>query len=297
MVGTEAHAEPLLSVILPVRNGASTIGAQLEALSMQEAPFPWEVLVVDNGSTDDSAEGALAWRGVLPSLRVVDASTRPGVAHARNRGSSVARGRFLAFCDSDDVVWPTWVREMRLALEDYDIVGGRIDEEALNDERTRGVRTTGQQTGLPFSHGFLPYAVGANFAVRTEVLRAIGGWNEKYTHAGDDIEFCWRATLAGFRLGFAPNAVVSYRFRTDPAGVRHQFFSYGVAQVMLYDEFRDRGPIPARPAAWALKSWASLARRATIRPRDGAERLAWNVRFGYRLGHAVGSARLRTCYL
>lgn len=280
---------------MPVRNGASTIGAQLRALSRQDPPFRWELIVVDNGSTDGSIDRTLQWRGLIPSLRVVDASDRPGIPHARNRGLAAARGRLLAFCDSDDVVWPRWLTELQAALEHFDIVGGRIEEESLNPGSLRRIRTTGQERGLPTSHGFLPYAVGANTGVRRHVACQLAGWNEEYTHAGDDIEFCWRASQAGFHVGFAPDAVVSYRFRADSVGLRQQFFRYGVAQVMLYRGFRHSG-IPQRSLKRSVMPWLTLARDLGDVFGGGTKRASWNRRFGYRVGHAVGSIRFRTWY-
>ncbi|HEX7146508.1 MAG TPA: glycosyltransferase, partial [Actinomycetota bacterium] len=62
-----------LSVILPVYNGAGTLDQQLEALAAQELGRPWELIVADNGSTDESQDVAISWKSRMPCLRLVDA--------------------------------------------------------------------------------------------------------------------------------------------------------------------------------------------------------------------------------
>ena len=89
--------------VIDVRNGAAELGQQLEALASQEFDRTWEVVIVDNGSTDSSAQLALSFAGRLP-VRVVDASDKPGRSHALNRGVDEARGLNLVFLDADDEI-------------------------------------------------------------------------------------------------------------------------------------------------------------------------------------------------
>ena len=79
--------DPALTVILLTRNGARTIGRQLEALANQSSSEPWELVVVDNGSSDRTLEIVEEYRSRLPSLRVADASGDRGAAHACNIGA------------------------------------------------------------------------------------------------------------------------------------------------------------------------------------------------------------------
>ena len=93
-----------VSVVIPARNAARTLDAQLQALAAQRFPAEWEVLVSDNGSTDATRAVAVEWAGRIPLLRVIDASARPGASAARNLGAAAAHGELLLFCDADDVV-------------------------------------------------------------------------------------------------------------------------------------------------------------------------------------------------
>ena len=107
---------PRLSVIIPCKNMGATIGAQLEALANQSWSEPWEVIVSDNGSSDDSVRVVQRYAARLPNLRLVDASDRPGASHARNVGARHATAPALAFCDADDEVGVDWLAAMDRAL-------------------------------------------------------------------------------------------------------------------------------------------------------------------------------------
>jgi glycosyltransferase involved in cell wall biosynthesis len=203
----------LVSVVIPARNAAAVIAGQLGGLSRQEYRGAWELIVADNASTDDTAAVAADWAVKLPELRVVPAAARLGINHARNVGASAARGDFIVFCDADDVATPGWLRAMVKAPRSADIVGGHPDHVALNTARVRCWRPSVRPDRLPSVFGFLPYAVGASLGVRTEVFQRLGGFNEDYTNGGDDVEFCWRAQLASYTLGHAPDAVMCYRLR------------------------------------------------------------------------------------
>src|SRR5947209_1654663 len=154
------------SVILCVRNGAQTIAAQLEALTRQMCPCEWELLIVDNGSTDNTIEIVDQWRERIPALRVVPALERAGLAYARNVGAAAARGDVLAFCDADDVADSGWLAGLIAGARQADLVGGSLELEQLNDPMTRHWRAmTEDDMRQPSALDYLHYAMGANFAV------------------------------------------------------------------------------------------------------------------------------------
>ena len=123
---------PLISVVVPVRNGMPWLEHQLRALSAQEVPVGWEVMVADNGSEDGTRACVERWSERDPRIHLVDASSRRGAAAARNIGVQSARGSLLAFCDADDVVRPGWIASMWAALADADLVAGVFDFGALD---------------------------------------------------------------------------------------------------------------------------------------------------------------------
>ena len=94
----------LVSVVIPFLNDAETLADQLAALRAQDYTGDWELLAVDNGSTDGSVEIAERWVKQFPHARVVRADEHRSPGHARNAGASHAIGDFLAFSDADDAL-------------------------------------------------------------------------------------------------------------------------------------------------------------------------------------------------
>jgi glycosyltransferase involved in cell wall biosynthesis len=288
-----AHPQPRsISVIIPVRNGADTLAEQLAALARQTYTGEWEIVVADNGSTDGTQALAREWAARLPKLSVVDASGRPGASHARNFGASRARGEFLAFCDADDVVVPEWVESLAAAAAQFDVVTGRQDAGALNSETVRSWRSA-RSLGLPRT-GFLPYAPSCNLGVWASVFGRTGGFNEEYTHS-EDLEWSWRAQLSSFTLGFAPGAVVHYRYRDSPRGVWRQAYLGGIGSVRLYRDYRSKGQRRSGIGR-VLRSWAWIVARLPYLASP-ARRGIWLRRAGEASGRLVGSARFRVLFL
>jgi glycosyltransferase involved in cell wall biosynthesis len=169
-----------LSVVMPCLNAAATIGDQLEALSRQEWPADWEVVVADNGSTDGTAEVARRYADRLPDLRIVDASGRRGSAHARNVGAHAASGDAVVFCDADDEVGSGWLAAMGRALKKHDFIACRLDLNKLNPLEISGTVRNPQQEGLQRVEypPYLRHASGSTLGVKREVHEAVGGFDE-----------------------------------------------------------------------------------------------------------------------
>jgi glycosyltransferase involved in cell wall biosynthesis len=226
----------LITVVVPARNAATTLGEQLEALADQKYDGDWQLVVVDNGSSDSTAMLARGYADRFERFTLVNTGVRRGYSHARNVGSQVAQGDFLAFCDSDDVVAPGWLQAMGSAACCYDVIGGWLNVLPLNDETTRAWRPSWRSDRLP--SWFLPYAVGANFGIWASVLRDLGGWSPAYDHGAEDVDLSWRAQLAGFSIGFAPDAIVYYRYRTGMWQLARQAYATGVNSEHLLRDYR-----------------------------------------------------------
>ena len=285
----------MVSVVLPVRDVATTVGEQLAALAAQDFAGRWEVVVADNGSRDATVDVVRAWADRLPDLRVVRADGRRGVSHARNVAAAAARADLLAVCDGDDVVEPAWLSAVVAASERGDVVAGRLDEQALNSPIVRAWRRPRPTDGATVIRGFLPYATGANCAVWKRVVEDVGGWNEDYVAAGNDVEFSWRAQLAGHRLAFAPDAVVRYRYRSDLRSWARQAFAGGRASAHLMADFRSHGlpSVPLPDVAW---NWLRLLVRSPRLLRPGS-RGWWVGEAAGTLGRVVGSFEHRVIAL
>ena len=150
--------------------------------------------------------------------------------------------------------------------------------------------------GLADHFGFLQYATGANCGFRFEVFDQLGGFEDTYRAGGDEVEFCWRAQLAGFRLVFAPDAVIHYRARQGAWAQARQSYGYGKAYPRLYRDFRGHG-MPRGSAMRGIKAWWWIVSHVSWVARRGTERNAWFRGVGIHIGRLVGSLRWRVLYL
>jgi glycosyltransferase involved in cell wall biosynthesis len=292
---TPAVATPTVSVVVPVHNGATTVGEQIEALVGQTYPGSYEVVVVDNNSTDETPSIVRAWSERAPVVRMVAATERSGAAYARNAGAKAARGDILAFSDADDVADSKWLEHLVAAIEDADVVGGSIESERLNDALLLRWRPPLPSGSSPISHGFLPYALGANVAFRRAVFDALGGFREDYP-VGEDVELVWRAQLTGRRFAFSPDAVVHYRYRTGVAALVRQYVAYGTIGPRLYRDFRDAG-MPGSPLRAAIGPWIRLLVRLPLALISRHVRGDVLRRIAFRVGRVRGSLAARVVYL
>jgi glycosyltransferase involved in cell wall biosynthesis len=137
-----------LSVVVPVRNGAGELPDQLRALSRQVWSGNWEVIVVDNGSTDETRDVAVSFASVLPRLQVVDASDGAGHGHAVNRGIAAASAHAILFLDADDEVGPGYLAAMAGALARHPFVAAQLDNDTLNEPWCRQSRPAAQAEEL-----------------------------------------------------------------------------------------------------------------------------------------------------
>ncbi len=283
----------LVSVVVPVRNEVTDLPEQLAALAAQTYCGRWELIVCDNGSVDGTAQLAASWRDRLPNLRVVDVSDRRGVNHARNVGVEHACGDFIAFCDGDDVVRPDWLHALAEAAPHGDIVGGALDTEDLN-----GLRTTSPlelPSSLPTKYGFLLGIPGGNCGVWRTVAMELG-WDEQFTFGGSDTEFAWRAQLAGYRIAYAPEALISVRHPDGLRTLARQWYSYGESEAKLFRVFRHVGMRRSRVGE-AARVWAWLLIHAGGVRGSAQARRRWVRLASYRAGRLAGSARERTLFL
>ena len=247
-----------LSVIIPCFNAGNTIGMQLDGFVSQEWSQPWEIIIADNGSTDNTLAIVQEYQQKMPHLRIVDASSQPGAAHARNVGAKNAKSEALAFCDADDVVSSGWVAAMGEALEKYDYVGGRNEHWKLNKPWLVKVYGCEEGDGVFFEHPYLPLVSGNNFGVKRKLHEGIGGFDEKLLRL-EDVDYAWRLQEAGAKIHEIEEALIHFRFRETISDTCRRAWLSGSYEALLYKKHRPMG-MPQ------LISWTTLIKTAIMFP-------------------------------
>jgi glycosyltransferase involved in cell wall biosynthesis len=286
----------LLSIIIPAHNAEATLAEQLDALITQCRSVDCEIVVVDNCSTDSTSALVARYAEHHTNLRLVPAHERASAPYARNAGIAAARGHALAFCDSDDVVGPSWVPTMARALADHALVTGPLEVHSLNPPSlvfSRGSAIENSKGPPSFFHRF-PFAHGCNLGVQRAIVDEVGGFDERFPQ-GQDIELCFRLWLAGTKVHFELDALVHYRFRVTRRARFRQAKLYGSVRPALFLEMKRAGvAVPSRLAGW--RRWVWLARELPSL-RDAARRANWCWVLATRLGQLKGCVRHRTLYL
>lgn len=282
-----------LAVIVPCHNEETTLGVQLDALTAQEWDGAWEIVIVDNNSTDDTVAVANSYAGGPIPLRVVSATEGRGVAYARNAGARSTDATSIAFCDGDDMVFPGWTAAIGTALRSDSLVVGTLEADHLNEPWLARSRPMGGADRLP-TFGATPFARGNNCGMRRTVWEQLDGYREDFEGL-EDIEFSLRANAAGFAITLAPGALVAYRFRPGLRAVWSQGFFYGRGRPALAVQAATLGLRPP-PRFAGLKSWLWLVvRLPTVVTRRG--RYAWVWTLANRCGVVRGALAQRRLFV
>lgn len=226
---------PAISVVICTHNRSPYLRKALESLARQEGALPpWEVLVVDNASTDETRQVVAAARGRLPDLTYVF-EPRLGLSVARNRGVQEAHGPIVAFLDDDAVAGPHWLAATIEAFggEDVVAVAGRITliwskpRPWWLPEQLEGYYTQLDLGDDPVALGPSRYPLGANMSVRAHAFATAGGFRTDLGRRGtrgllsnEEKEFFGRVRALGGSLVYAPRAHVGHHVPPERASVR-----------------------------------------------------------------------------
>ncbi len=280
-----------LSVIIPCYNAAQTIADQLDALEQQVLvelqPSDWEIIVVDNRSTDESCAIVTNYHNRLPNLKIISAADRPGASHARNQGSKIAQGEFLAFCDADDVVAETWVEAIYQALVGHDFVASRFDYDRLNGSE-QGPQISGLQQIRPH---FFCHAGGCGMGIKASIHAAMGGFSEEIALL-EDMEYCFRVQVSGPSLFYAEQAIVYVRRRSTVSGGFQQAWKWAEFFPLICKQYESAG-LTKYSLFKMVKAYLGTVKRLIQGVfRGNLKPGLWEL--GWRLGYLVGCVKHRS---
>jgi len=239
--------EPIVSVVVPTRNGGRRLPQLLQALESQTLPREdFEVMIVNDNSTDDTVEVATA----SPIVRILNADERSGRAGVGNLGLRAANGRIVAFTDDDTIPDPHWLAHGLAAVERTaaPLVAGRIELVTSADPSIAELVDIGRQYLNQEAMVAEGYAATANLFADRALLLSIGGYRAIWTSSGQDRDLVERARTAGGLLVYCPDAMVHHPARERVKDLCRKEFriAVGAAELRHYSVGTARG----RPHAW-----------------------------------------------
>lgn len=285
-----------VSVVIPTFNGVGRLLACLRSVQQQTAP-PLEIWVMDNGSSDGTAEQVARQ---FPSVRIIRHATNLGFVGACNRGWQEAHGSQVLFLNDDTTLDPHCLERVQEAL-DHDPAAGvccskillQGREPATLDHVSSYMTKTGflWHAGLyevdrgQFDHlTYLFSPKGVCFLVRRDLLEMIGGFDPRYFAYFEETDFAWRVWLAGSRIRFVPTSVVYHHSaatsgKLDAALINFHAFKNRIRSLLK--NMGGWGLLQVLPVHLTICLGLSLTYCMQGRMREGAaipRAILWNFR-------------------
>ena len=257
-VATPSEPVPgLVTLIVPVHNGEAWLAALLAG-----TPSEVDVIVVDDGSTDRSAEIARSF-----GVRVLESKASRGAAATRNRGLEEATSPLVAFVDHDCVQSDEWVWRLVTLFEDPQLavaaprVRSVVGTSALERyERVASPLDMGPRPAMVAAGRRVPYVPSAALVARREALVQVGGFDSRLP-IGEDVDLVWRLAAAGWSIRYAPECEVEHHPRPDVRSMYRQRVQYGRSAVLLEKLHPgDVAPVRSTPITAALWTFIALGR-------------------------------------
>jgi GT2 family glycosyltransferase len=243
---------PELSVVIPAREAEHSLPHLLGSLSRQTlARGRYEVIVVENGSNDRTAEVAAANGARVIHEPVANRS------RARNAGVNAAKSGLIAFTDADCYATPTWLEAFLACRGRAPLVAGNVvitTEDSPNAvERFESIWRFAQEAWAADG-----WAATANLLVERSAFEAVGGFDPAYRHIAEDADFCLRAGRAGFPLGYCGDAVITHEAERELGPLLRRAFFHGYSSTQAirrlgfgHSAWREPRPIVSPRAALA----------------------------------------------
>jgi glycosyltransferase involved in cell wall biosynthesis len=285
-----ADPQPLVTIVIPVRDGRADLGACLGAIAPQAAELGAAVMVVDDGSTDGTPQEAAAH-----GAQVISLPQAAGPYAARNAGWRAVTSPTLVFTDVRNRAEPGWLQALLAPLDDpgVAVAGGQVSIGGDDRLAHRLARRQSHVDPVPLlADGFLPFVTTSSMAVRRTALERVGGFEER--RSGADADLCWRIQQAGAgAVVLAPDSHMVCEPRGSVPAVWQQWRRYARAYVEVRARYGDDGG--AEHNAGSLRQRTREAVQAVrTPPRDPALEAVDLVRWlGYELAYRRARRRAR----
>ncbi len=258
-----ASLNPVVSIIIPVKNFERTIEKTFEYLLNVEYPREsWEWIIADGGSTDKTIDIIKSWQKKYPFIKLVEVPNCPSPGFARNKALEVVKGDFLFFTDADCAPAQNWINEMlkhfsrdpKIAAVGGEVFTLKVDPNNLIEAWCQHFRFNMVSPRYGFiQEGYYPefpkeprpsdvgghkaYFFGTcNVAYRRVAMKAIAAkfWERP---TGEDMDLSYQHRQAGWKFYFAPHAKVDHMHRADLKSLRKVWVTYGNAHLPLIDKY------------------------------------------------------------
>jgi glycosyltransferase involved in cell wall biosynthesis len=261
---------PSVSVVLCSLNGGDVINGALDAITAQQWAGELEIIVVDDGSTDETFKIAESYSGI----KVIKNITNKGISTSRNIGINAAKGEIIAFTDDDCRPRPTWIKELCSVYTSKRIqgVGGTFVSVDTSNFMFRYLKAnqitmvlenrlfksnnlfyrfglylrniSGLNKPIPNRKRSVYALVGGNMSFRKTALKAAGMFDDRFTFGGEEEDLCKRLTMNDTEcLWFAPKAVVIHQLDGKLRDSLRRSTAYGVGVARMYLKHEDVKPI------------------------------------------------------
>ncbi|VTT88135.1 glycosyl transferase, family 2 [Halorubrum sp. DM2] len=282
--GDTADAEgdelPFVSVVIPVYNDPDGIEATLDSLRRQSFPADrYEVIVADNGSTDETRDVVREFLGAFDGLRLIVEDDVQGSYAARNAGIRATTGDVIAFVDADMVVDPGWIEAVarRMARTDAEYLACDVRLFTTGDEGAVAEYNRREDLHVERLVDELSFAPTCCLVVRRALLAEVGGFDPRL-RSGGDMEFGNRVAASGRDLEYAADVVMYHPTRTTLGALLGKSRRVGRGKTQLRRHYPDRYGSPVlsalNPAAFlpprpsfmrrAVRGWAELSARKKL---------------------------------
>jgi GT2 family glycosyltransferase len=222
---------PAVSVVVAGYNSARTLGPCLDSLSRLNYP-DYEVILVDDGSTDDTAAVA----GAFPAVRYIRHERNLGLSVARNTGIAAARGEVVAFTDADCRADEDWLHYTVGELLDSGAAGVGGHNLLPPDDSWVAAAvmvSPGGPAHVLLTDRVAEHIPGCNMVFWKRALEEVGGFDPQFRKAGDDVDICWRLQQQDCHLGFSHAGFVWHARRSTIRAYLQQQQGYGEAEALL----------------------------------------------------------------
>ena len=252
---------PRLSVVICAYNAEATLDECLRHTCALDYP-DLEIIVVDDGSTDRTAEIARRY----PQVRLLEVP-HAGLSVARNEGYAAATGGFVAYLDSDAYPTPEWPYYLVLGFDGPMVAGSGGPNVPPVDDPVSAHQVAlapGGPVHVLVADDRAEHVPGCNMAFVRRVLQEVGGCDPIYTAAGDDVDLCWKVLDRGYEIGFHPAALVWHHRRPGLRPYLRQQRGYGRSEALVAARHPDRFTMTGS-ARWRGRIYAPMP-PAVLRP-------------------------------